>query len=895
MLRRLSHHLAANLRAAIDLASIMVGVIVIGIMAAIILASVFVIIPWSQDEAAKANLISVKDSEKAYFGLTANPGPASYGTKADLKTTGLLPDAPPLDVLTDPGKKCYVGISRSDNAGNKFYVTDKKPTPTPLTLTTDNGCIDPVDVWDSAVDLDPPAVADPATYTPPACTVSAATPAELGAAFTGATDNTVVCITADITRAAATAATNLDVPAGVNMTVNLQSHTLTVSGVKAKAGIGVRQGAQLDIVDAPGGTGKVNATGGARDNSGTPTYQGGAGIGGQSAEYGEFNAGKLLFRNVTVTAVGGGYGAGIGGGDNSTGANSYGGNVEEITFINSTVTASTPSSGDPAAIGGGGYAYNGGGKNGPILIQNSKVTADPGSNGGAGIGAAYGAPSGKVTITEGSVVTANSSGAAAIGSSSYGTADDITITDSTVTATSSNGAAIGTGYGYTTTGKITIQDSVVDASTTGSGPAAIGTYYGKAGPILIEDSKVTASAISGAGIGSGEDSGSATPSIIINDSIIDSRGRVGIGGGWSTGGSYAKPGGTPNNNITITGSTVLAKGHSGGAAIGSFQSHGFDNITITDTDVDAQTWSGSGGAGIGGGQNGPVLDVTISGGTITATSDDTVGIGSGNNASTHSIVIKDGADVTAAGKYGAIGGTTYANIDTITIADSKVVATQTGSSDGAAIGGGYNGTVNHVNITNSDVTGTAKAGAGIGGGDKAGDITITGSTVTASVIGSGSSSPGIGGHSLLTAITITGSTVNATGNDGGAGIGLGNLGHGGNITISTSTVTATGGTQYGAGIGGGYGDRWSDNGNGRVNSITINSGTVTATGGTLAAGIGGGVNGKSGHIVINGGTVTAVGDATGGANHIGDGWLDPSFPHENDVTITGGKVNGVQH
>ena len=48
---------------AIDLASIMVGVIVIGVIAGVIAATVFAVIPWTQDRAAKANLDAVRTAK----------------------------------------------------------------------------------------------------------------------------------------------------------------------------------------------------------------------------------------------------------------------------------------------------------------------------------------------------------------------------------------------------------------------------------------------------------------------------------------------------------------------------------------------------------------------------------------------------------------------------------------------------------------------------------------------------------------------------------------------------------------------------------------------------------------------------------------------------------------
>ena len=81
-------------------------------------------------------------------------------------------------------------------------------------------------------------------------------------------------------------------------------------------------------------------------------------------------------------------------------------------------------------------------------------------------------------------------------------------------------------------------------------------------------------------------------------------------------------------------------------------------------------------------------------------------------------------------------------------------------------------------------------------------------------------------------------TLIATANDrNNAGIGGGDSGNGGSITINGGDVRATGGRD-GAGIGGG----WS----GAGGSITINGGDVTATGGSYGAGIGGGYYGDGG-------------------------------------------------
>ncbi|NRY61720.1 X2-like carbohydrate binding domain-containing protein [Clostridium beijerinckii] len=151
-------------------------------------------------------------------------------------------------------------------------------------------------------------------------------------------------------------------------------------------------------------------------------------------------------------------------------------------------------------------------------------------------------------------------------------------------------------------------------------------------------------------------------------------------------------------------------------------------------------------------------------------------------------------------------------------------------------------------------------GAGIGGGD------------------------GTGGN-----ITILSGTVNATGGkenlwwhggNNGAGIGGGGnaMASGGNITIAGGTVTAIGG-RCAAGIGGGS---WGAGGN-----ITISGGTVTATGGLVTSGIGGGYNGAPGNIKILNATVKAYSDGYQNAINANGNSLESG----SDSDLICGKLN----
>ncbi|KQO98916.1 hypothetical protein [Leifsonia sp. Leaf264] len=140
----------ASLRAAIDLASIMVGVIVIAIIGAIIAASVFTVIPWSQDEKAKVDLTAVKDIQ-AIAKLPAPGGVGRYLETADLTSGALagfegkkVDDPGTLLVTTDQDGTCYVATSRSQSGQVVWYVTDKNPAPQKTAIAPDYCGIDVV-------------------------------------------------------------------------------------------------------------------------------------------------------------------------------------------------------------------------------------------------------------------------------------------------------------------------------------------------------------------------------------------------------------------------------------------------------------------------------------------------------------------------------------------------------------------------------------------------------------------------------------------------------------------------------------------------------------------------------------------------------------------------------
>jgi streptogramin lyase len=103
-------------KGAIDLASIMVGVIVIGIIAGVIAATVFAVIPWAQDNAAKQSLDAVKTAES----VAATKDTAGYVNGDTLTSNGYLPSSKSLTVNASPTGKCYTAASKSAT-GTIFY------------------------------------------------------------------------------------------------------------------------------------------------------------------------------------------------------------------------------------------------------------------------------------------------------------------------------------------------------------------------------------------------------------------------------------------------------------------------------------------------------------------------------------------------------------------------------------------------------------------------------------------------------------------------------------------------------------------------------------------------------------------------------------------------------
>lgn len=186
--------------------------------------------------------------------------------------------------------------------------------------------------------------------------------------------------------------------------------------------------------------------------------------------------------------------------------------------------------------------------------------------------------------------------------------------------------------------------------------------------------------------------------------------------------------------VSVSGDVVLivegeSELHSGKNHAGVEKANDNGTLTITGSGK-LSAYGGEGGAGIGGASGKPGNNITINGGTITASGKAGdgwgAGIGGGNEGNGNNITI-NGGDVTAIGgsEAAGIGGGIHASAENITINGGTVTAKAGGGA--AAIGGGHanphGGKGTNINLVGGDVTVQSNHGvATIGGVD--GEIPI---------------------------------------------------------------------------------------------------------------------------------------------------------------------------
>ncbi len=292
----------------------------------------------------------------------------------------------------------------------------------------------------------------------------------------------------------------------------------------------------------------------------------------------------------SLTANGGGRGAGIGGSDEHNG---------QATITGGKITA-TGGNGAAGIGGGAGDKYTAVGGDGDVTISGGTITATGGSL-AAGIGGGLDG-NGTVTITDGDI-TAKATGryGAGIGGGCgeipkdtlIGGNGTVTISGGTITEASGGYMAAGIGSGLQGLGTVTIEgDAVIKNAQGGEAGAGIGSGTRGNSEIIIRGDAVIENAEScanGAGIGSGQ--GDLYYDYDIEETIIDK--TVG--------------------NVTIEGNAKIenAKSGSGGSGIGGGVI-GIGNVIIRGNAQIGNATGGDEGAGIGGGALG-TGDVTIEG------------------------------------------------------------------------------------------------------------------------------------------------------------------------------------------------------------------------------------------------------------------------------------------
>ena len=208
-----------------------------------------------------------------------------------------------------------------------------------------------------------------------------------------------------------------------------------------------------------------------------------------------------------------------------------------------------------AGIGGG---YEGSGSN--ITIEGGKVKAIGGTH-GAGIGGGFGGSGSNIAIEGGKVEASSVGGGAGIGGGSIGSGSGITVSGGEVTAQGGvGGAGIGGGQGGSGS-KITISDGKVTATGAGAGAGIGGGYEGSGKGITIEGGEVTAQGdTGGAGIGGGI-SGTGSDVTISGDAQVKVQGgaaderwkegaAIGNGGTRTTEGNEVSPN---TSDLTVEG------------------------------------------------------------------------------------------------------------------------------------------------------------------------------------------------------------------------------------------------------------------------------------------------------------------------------------------------------
>lgn len=320
-----------------------------------------------------------------------------------------------------------------------------------------------------------------------------------------------------------------------------------------------------------------SAKGSASDTTGSLTANGGgrgAGIGGSDE-----HDGQATITGGKITATGGNGAAGIGGGAGDKYA-AVGGDGD-VTISGGTITATGGSL--AAGIGGG---LDG---NGTVIITDGDITAKATGRYGAGIGGGCG------EIPKGTLIGGNGT---------------VTISGGTITEASGGYMAAGIGSGYQGLGTVTIEgDAVIKNAQGGEAGAGIGSgTYGDSEIIIRGDAVIENAESSGNGAGIGSGQGDLYPDgdgMVIDPTVgnVTIEGNAKIENAKSGyGGSGIGGGAVGIGNVIIRGNAQIGNAIGGeeGAGIGG-GALGTGDVTIEGNVTIENAQGGAGAAGIGGG------------------------------------------------------------------------------------------------------------------------------------------------------------------------------------------------------------------------------------------------------------------------------------------------------
>ncbi|SHG11253.1 Listeria/Bacterioides repeat-containing protein [Jatrophihabitans endophyticus] len=386
--------------------------------------------------------------------------------------------------------------------------------------------------------------------------------AALSAAFA---DGGTVQLGADITR---NDGSHLAVGSGKQVTLDLNGHTLAISGVSdssAAVSVPADRGTSLTVTST-GASGQLTVTGGAlaagigggeSTSGGVVTISGavavdatggagGAGIGSgcSFAATPRMTGGSLTVVNGSVTAHGGDDAAGIGGGQSSSGA--------AVSLMHGTITATGGLAG--AGIGAGATPDAADGIDGGALTVAGGAARATGGDYGAGVGGGHAGAGAKVTVSGGSLTASGGGGAAGVGTGSYGAAGgslDVTTRGSVVAAGGGSGAAA-VGGGRAGAG-VDVRVAVGSTVTTSGGVAFGGDTGATDWGSLRNDGIITTTP--------GDVLTVPTGVTVTNSGFIDNRGSITGAGTVVNTGTIVGSGTVANNGQGDTGTTVTQHSH----------------------------------------------------------------------------------------------------------------------------------------------------------------------------------------------------------------------------------------------------------------------------------------------------------------------------------------------